>query len=114
VVNNLGETVSFLFTPANVGDNNHKVLGHLLDRLKGACYGDRGYLSKLFEEFYSNGIKLVTKIKKNMKNALIPLHGKYRLMKRAMIESVNDILMTVCDCAATVLTILGIEVLLMQ
>lgn len=97
VVNNLGETVSFLFTPANVGDNNHKVLRHLLDRLQGACYGDRGYLSKLFEEFYSNGLKLITKIKKNMKNALMPLHEKYRLMKRAMIESVNDILMTVCD-----------------
>ncbi len=97
VVNNMGEAVSFLFTPANVGDNNHKVLWHLLDRLKGACYGDRGYLSSLFEEFYCKGLKLVTKIRKNMKNALMPLHERYRLMKRAMIESVNDILMTVCD-----------------
>lgn len=97
VINNLGQVVSFLFTPANVGDNNQKVLHCLLDGLKGACYGDKGYLSKLFEEFYRAGLKLVTKIRKNMKNALMPLHEKYRLMKRAMIESVNDILMTVCD-----------------
>lgn len=32
-----------------------------------------------------------------MKNVLMPIHEKYQLMKRGMIESVNDILMTVCD-----------------
>jgi hypothetical protein len=101
VINNMGQIVSFLFTPANVSDNNQQVLHHLLDKLKGACYGDKGYLSKLFEQFYCCGLKLITKTKKNMKNALMPLHEKYRLMKRAMIESVNDILMTVCDIEHT-------------
>lgn len=42
VINNLGEVISFLFTPASVSDNNHKVLQYLLDGLKGSCYGDEG------------------------------------------------------------------------
>lgn len=52
VVNNMGETVSFLFTPANVSDNNQKVLRHLLDSLKGACYGDKGddWISKWYTD----------------------------------------------------------------
>ena len=36
-----------------------------------------------------------------MKNKLMPLHEKYQLMKRGVIESVNDILMTVCDLEHT-------------
>lgn len=101
VINNLGEINSFLFTSANFSDNNKAVLEYLLDGLQGACFGDKGYLSKLFEQFYSNGLKLVSKIRRNMKNKLMPLHEKYQLMKRGVIESVNDILMTVCDLEHT-------------
>lgn len=101
VINNLGEINSFLFTSANFSDNNKEVLKYLLDGLGGVCFGDKGYLSKLFEHFYSNGLKLVTKIRRNMKNQLMPLHEKYQLMKRGVIESVNDILMTVCDLEHT-------------
>ena len=36
-----------------------------------------------------------------MKAQLIQLHHKYALMKRGVIESVNDILMTVCDLEHT-------------
>ena len=36
-----------------------------------------------------------------MKNQLIPIQRKYELMKRGIIESVNDILMTVCDIEHT-------------
>lgn len=100
-INNLGEIVSFLFTPANVADNNHGVLHCLLDGLSGNCYGDKGYLSALFAEFYRNGLKLVTKTRRNMKAALLPLAEKYQLMKRGIIESVNDILMTVQDIEHT-------------
>lgn len=101
VINNLGEIVSFLFTPANYSDNNYEVLRRLFNGLKGNCYGDKGYLSKLFEAFFQNGLHLVTKVRKNMKSQLIQLHHKYALMKRGVIESVNDILMTVCDLEHT-------------
>ena len=36
-----------------------------------------------------------------MKNQLMPIQEKYDLMKRGVIESVNDILMTVCDMERT-------------
>jgi hypothetical protein len=101
IINNLGEIVSFLFSSANFTDNNQQVLRNLLKGLKGYCYGDKGYLTKLFEEFYTNGLKLVTKIRRNMKNQLMPIQEKYDLMKRGVIESVNDILMTVCDIEHT-------------
>jgi len=101
VINNLGEITSFVFSSANFADNNQQILKYLFKDLKGFCFGDKGYLTKLFEEFYSNGLKIITKIRKNMKNKLMPIQEKYALMKRGVIESVNDILMTVCDIEHT-------------
>jgi len=97
VINNLGEIVSFDLTPGNVSDNNQKLLKKLMDKLDGICVGDKGYLSKLFAFFYENGLHLVTKPRKNMKKK--PIENKYNLLidKRAVIESVFDILGTVCD-----------------
>lgn len=101
VINNLGQMINFLITPANVADNNRQVLETLLEGLQGECYGDKGYLSKLFEQFYHQGLQLITKIKSNMKNQLLPLSQKMRLKKRALIESVNDLLTSVFDIEHT-------------
>ena len=97
VINNLGQIVNFTFTPGNTADANPEVLKHVFLKLKGNCYGDKGYLSKVFGELYRNGLKLVTKLRKNMKNKLMPIAEKYQLYKRAVIESVFDLLMTVFD-----------------
>jgi len=97
VVNNLGEIVRFQFTAANVADNNKNVLDKLLSGLKGKCFADKGYLTQHFEHFFQQGIQVVTKVRKNMKNALLSLHDKLWLKKRALIESVNDLLMSVFD-----------------
>ena len=97
VINDLGQIVRFLLTPGSTADNQEKVLHSLLDDLKGACYGDKGYISKLFDHFYQNGLKLVTKVRKNMKKLLYSFSDAIFLRKRGVIESVNDILMTVCD-----------------
>lgn len=97
VINELGQIVNFMITTANVSDNNEHVLKQLFENLQGHCFGDKGYLSKLFEEFYGKGLKLVTKVRSNMKNKLMDLTDRLWLLKRAVIESVNDILMTVCD-----------------
>ncbi|WP_353477475.1 transposase [Arenibacter sp. M-2] len=40
----------------------------------------------LFEELFVDGIHLVTKIKKNMKNTLMHLYDKILLRKRAVVE----------------------------
>jgi len=89
--------MNFLLTSGNVADNNHQVLQTLLEGLKGECYGDKAYLSTLFETFYQQGLLLITKVKSKMKNSLFKLKQAYKLRKRALIESVNDILTSVFD-----------------
>lgn len=101
VINELGQIMNFELTPANVADNNAELLKKLLGGLKGTCYADKGYLTKLFEQFYQNGLKIVTKIRSNMKNVPIIIDEKINLKKRAVIESVNDILMSVFDIEHT-------------
>ena len=44
---------------------------------------------------------MVTKIKKNMKNCLMHIYDKILLRKRAVIESVNDILKNSCQIEHT-------------
>ena len=92
VVNDKGEIINFVFTPGNVDDRDkEKVINKITKGLFGKLFGDKGYLSKsLFNELYSNGIELITKIKKNMKNKLLPLIDKLLLRKRAIIETIND------------------------
>ncbi|MBR8715146.1 IS982 family transposase IS195 [Porphyromonas levii] len=44
---------------------------------------------------------MITKIKKNMKNSLMSLYDKILLRKRAIIETVNDLLKNVCQIEHT-------------
>jgi len=97
VINNLGQVIQFFITPANIADNNLKVLEKIFNKLQGFCLGDKGYLTKHFEQFFQLGLQIVTKIRNNMKNQIVKLSHKLYLMKRGVIESVNDILMTVFD-----------------
>lgn len=101
IINELGEIVNFQFTAGNVADNNHELLKRMLCELQGTCYGDKGYITKLFPSFYEQGLKIVTKLKSNMKNKLMDIKEKLNLKKRGVIESVNDILMTVFDIEHT-------------
>ena len=97
VINHLGEIVSFLLTPGNTADNNFRVLISLLQGLSGKCCGDKGYLTTLFEQFYTEGLQLLVKSKENMK-ALPAFQSDIELLDhRAIIESVNDILTTICN-----------------
>lgn len=94
IINHNGEIVSFYITPGNVADNNKKVLFALTKKVLGKLFGDKGYLvnQAVFEKLYQKGVKLVTKIRKNMKNKLMDIEDKILLRKRGVIESVNDIL----------------------
>lgn len=96
-VNNLGEPVSFMLTPGNVSDNNREVLNRLLGGLKGVCVGDKGYLTALFQQFYENGLELVKKPRKNMRKLPVPNWKNKLINMRPVIESVFDIMGTVCD-----------------
>jgi len=98
VINDRGEICSFCLTPGNVDDRNFDVIGQLCRELSGKLFGDRGYISQgLFERLYEQGIQLVTRLRKNMKNKLMDMVDKLLLRKRAVIESVNDILKNICQ-----------------
>ena len=71
-------------------------------RIFGKLYGDKGYISKdLFKKLFVDGVHLITKIKKNMKNSLMLLQDKIALRKRALIETVNDELKNICQIEHT-------------
>ena len=91
IVNEHGDILDFVFTPGNIDDRNEKMMDKLTKRIVGKLIGDKGYLSKkLFELLWNKKIQLITKIKKNMKNVLMPIMDKLLLRKRALIESIND------------------------
>jgi hypothetical protein len=76
-----------LLTKGNVDDR--KPVPTITKRLTGLLFGDKGYIKKeLFEKLFDRGLKLVTKVKKGMKNALISLKEKILLRKRSIIETV--------------------------
>lgn len=89
VVNEQGELLAFHLTPGNVDDRRPVPL--LAKDLFGKVFADKGYLSKpLFEELLKQDLQLITGIRKNMKNVLMPLKDKLLLRKRAIIETIND------------------------
>src|SRR5258705_1365355 len=90
VINDCGELLVCQITSANVDDR--KPVPTLCKRLFGKLIADRGYVSQaLFEQLLETfGVQLITKLRKNMKNRLLPLMDKLLLRKRAIIESVVD------------------------
>lgn len=89
VVNDKGELIAFKITAGNVDDR--KPVPDLVQELVGRLIGDKGYLSKeLAGKLAEQGLHLITKIKKNMKNRLLTYFDKILLRKRAVIESIND------------------------
>ena len=93
VINHFGEILSFWITPGNTDDRDESVISRVTKSLAGRLFGDRGYISQpLFKKLYKRGLKLITGIKKTMKNKLMNLCEKLLLRKRNVIESVNNIL----------------------
>ena len=90
VVNDCGELLACQITPGNVDDR--EPVPTLSRRLFGKLIADRGYISQaLFEQLLDTfGVQLITKLRKNMKNRLMPLLDKLLLRKRAIIESIVD------------------------
>jgi hypothetical protein len=102
VINDKGEIIDFLFTQANVDDRNPLKDKNFHSKIFGKLFGDKGYISQtLFEELFIDGIHLITKIRKNMKNSLMHTYDKVLLRKRALVESVNDELKNICQIEHT-------------
>ena len=91
--NDRGEIIAFVLTGANVSDKNPEVFKVLAKRLYGKLFADKGYISqKLFDFLFEDGIQLVTGLRVNMKNKLMPFYDRMMLRKRYIIETINDML----------------------
>lgn len=89
IVNEEGELLAFCVTPGQVDDR--RPAPKLAQRLWGQLFGDRGYISQaLHDLLWTQGLALLTKVRKNMKNRLLRLWDKLLLRKRPLIETIND------------------------
>lgn len=88
-VTDRGELLACCLTPGNVDDR--QPVPSMVKRLRGKLFGDRGYISApLAALLFEQGLQLITRLRKNMKNQLMPLSDKLLLRKRAIIESIID------------------------
>ena len=88
-VNDRGELLACCLTPGNVDDR--APVPALVKRLQGKLFGDRGYISApLTQLLFEQGLHLITRLRKNMKNRLMHLSDKLLVRKRAIIESIID------------------------
>ncbi len=88
-VNEKGEILGFYVTAANVDER--ETADWITQDLWGKLIGDKGYISQtLFDRLMVRGLKLITKLRRNMKNRLLEMEEKLLLRKRAIIETVND------------------------
>jgi len=102
IINDRGEILNFCMTKANVDDRAPLKSGQMLEEIWGKLFGDKGYISKkLFQYLFMDGIHLITKIKKNMKNIPMDIKDKVLLRKRSLIETVNDSLKNICQIEHT-------------
>lgn len=90
VANDRGELLACSFTPGNVDDR--VPVPKLVRKLFGKLFGDKGYLSqKLFKHLWESlGVQLITNLRANMKNKLLPLSDKLMLRKRMIMETIAD------------------------
>ena len=88
-VNDQGELLACCLTPGNVDDR--KPVPSMVKKLRGKLFGDRGYISApLTQLLFEQGLHLITRLRKNMKNHLMHLSDKLLVRKRVIIESIID------------------------
>jgi len=90
LVNDRGELLNSALSPGNTDDR--RPVPTLVNRILGKIFADKGYISQpLFQHLLATfSLQLITRLKSNMKNRLLPLADKRLLRKRAIIETVLD------------------------
>ena len=91
ICNEKGELLNFMVTPGDVDDRKPLEDKRFIEQIFDKLVADKGYISKnLFQKLFVDGIQLITKLKSNMKGAMMSVSDKVLLRKRAIIETVND------------------------
>jgi Transposase DDE domain len=90
VVNDQGELLAFCLTPGNV-DDRHPV-PKLAKGLVGKLFGDKGSLSLPLAQqlLVTQGLHLITKLRKKMHNRLLDWSDKLLLRKRTITRTITD------------------------
>ncbi len=87
VINDKRQIVAVKITTG--GTDDRSPLESMTKDLTGKLYADKGYIGKdLFKRLYMRGLKLITGIRRNMKNHLMELIDKLMLRKRFIIETI--------------------------
>lgn len=100
VFNDKGELITFKLTPGNVDDRN--VVETLTQHLQGWLFGDKGYLSQALEKsLLQRGLRLFTRVKKNMKEKVMTPIQQAFLNQRGMVETIIGQLKALCHIQHT-------------
>ena len=88
ICNEKGELLNFMITPGDIDDRKPLEYKAFIDSVSGKLFGDKGYIGKnLFERLFVDGIQLITKLKGNMKGALMSVSNRLFTQKKAIIEN---------------------------
>jgi hypothetical protein len=92
VTDEYGNIIDFTITSGNVHDANETIVDSIMKKIQGILVGDKGYIG-LFEHLFNKDIKLIHRLRSNMKNKLISLYEKSLLRRRgSIIETTIGIL----------------------
>ena len=82
ICNEKGELLNFMITPGDIDDRKPLEYNAFVEFIHGKLVGDKGYISKnLFQRLFVDGIQLITKLKSNMKGALMRVSDRLLLRK---------------------------------
>lgn len=100
LINHLGEIIDFRLTAGNV--NDRQPLPDLCQHIFGMLVGDKGYLGRsLTDQLRQQGIKLLTPVRRNMKEVRHTEFETYLLKRRSLVETVIDELKNLCQIEHT-------------
>ena len=89
IVNQHGKLLAWRLTAGNVDDR--QPLPEMVEGLVGKLIGDKGYLSQpLVEKLSHHRLHVITPLRKNIPNRLLPFTDKLLQRKRAMTKTIND------------------------
>jgi hypothetical protein len=77
-----------------------KALGNGKQRKRATCLS-RSEVMTIFERLMTRGLKLITKLRRNMENRFVELEDKILLRKRSIIEKVNNQLKNISNIEHT-------------
>lgn len=85
ICNERGELPNLMIAPGNVDDCKHLEYKAFVDAIYGKIVGAKGYISKSqFQRLFVVGIQLITKLRNNIKGAVMTISNKLLLRKEPL------------------------------